>query len=337
MVHRCRWLDTVLIVVAVIAGGHGSGALVYSTPIVSGLYIPNAGADSITVYAPGASGNVAPLRTIRGALTGLITPYSVALDAAGNLYVTNGNGSSITVYPPGANGKVPPLRTIGGPLTGLRNPVGVALDAAGTLYVANNDGNTSSITVYAPAANGNVAPLRIISGPLTGLNSAQGVTLDTAGNLYVTNGSTHRGGPHSVIVYAPGASGNVAPLRTISGPLTGLNSVQGVALDVAGNIYVANSTTFDITVHTRGASGNVAPIRTIRGANTGLSAPPREPDPIGPVGVALDATGTLYTANWGANSINVYAPGATGNVAPLRIISGTSTGLDRPGSIFLRP
>lgn len=67
MVHRGRWLDTALIVVALIAGGHGAIALIYSTLIVSGLYVPNAGADSITVYAPGASGNVAPLRTIRGA------------------------------------------------------------------------------------------------------------------------------------------------------------------------------------------------------------------------------------------------------------------------------
>jgi sugar lactone lactonase YvrE len=300
------------------------------------LYVPNAGSDSITVYAPNAIGNVAPLRTISGALTRLEVPYALALDAAGNLYVANGNPSRITVYAPGANGNVAPLRTISGPLTKLSNPVGVALDAAGTLYVANNDGNTSSITVYAPGANGNVAPLRTISGPLTGLNSAQGITLDTAWNLYVTNGSTHRGGPHSVVVYARGAFGNAPPLRSISGPHTGLNSVQGVALDAAGHIYVANSSTFTITVHAPGASGNVAAVRTVRGPNTGLSAPPRGLDPIGPVGVALDAKGTLYTANWGANSINVYAPGATGNVVPLRIISGAKTKLAHPGSIFLR-
>lgn len=337
MVHKGRWLGKALIVLALMAGGHRADVLVNSSPLISGLYVANSRADSITVYTRGTSGDVPPLRTIRGPLTRLKTPYGVTLDVDGNLYVANGSASRITVYAPGANGDVAPLRIISGPATGLRNPISVALDAAGNLYVANNDGNTSTITVYAPGISGNAVPLRTISGPLTGLNSAQGVALDPTGNLYVANGSTHTGGPYSVIMYVPGTGGNVAPLRTIGGPLTGLNGVQKVALDATGNIYVANGRSFVITVYASGAKGNVAPVRTIRGVNTGLSAPPREPDPIGPVGVTLDAAGTLYVTNWGADRISVYAPGAAGNVVPLRIISGAKTGLSTPNDIFLRP
>ncbi len=62
----------------------------------------------------------------------------------------------------------------------------------------------------------------------------------------------------------------------------------------------------------------------------------QDQDPMGPVGVALDATGILYVANWGANSTNVYAPSASGNVAPLRTIRGALTGRNHPGLIFLR-
>lgn len=316
------------------AGGHGVAAPVYSVPVVSGLYVPNAGADSITVHAPRASGNVAPLRTISGDLTGLEVPYGVALDTAGNLYVTNGNPSIITVYAPGARGNVAPIRTIRGALTGLNNPIGLALDATGALYVANNDGNVSSITVYAPGASGNVAPLRTIMGPLTGLTSVHGVALDAGRKLYVTNGDTHRGGPHSIMVFAPGATGNVKPLRTIMGDLTRLSSPDGVALDVTGTLYVANFPAHSVTVYAPGATGNVSPLKTLRVQQPVLL----DLETAGnPVGLALDATGTLYVANLAAHSITVYAPGATGNMAPLRTISGGRTGLNRPGRIYLRP
>jgi len=74
-------------------------------------------------------------------------------------------------------------------------------------------------------------------------------------------------------VYPPGASGNVAPARTISGINTGLNSPAGIALDSAGNLYVTNNSGNSITVFAPGATGNVAPARTISGGSTGLSLP----------------------------------------------------------------
>ena len=81
----------------------------------------------------------------------------------------------------------------------------------------------------------------------------------------------NRNGAGSITVYAPDAIGNALPARTVSGPNTGLFVPCGVALDSAGNIYVANSDS--ITVYTPNASGNVAPVRTIRGNNTGLQGP----------------------------------------------------------------
>src|SRR5439155_1447555 len=133
---------------------------------ISGLYVANS--NSIAVYPPGASGNVAPARTISGTNTGLDFPFGVPLHSAGNPCITNANANSITVYPPGASGNVAPARTISGINTGLNSPAGIALDSAGNLYVTNNSGN--SITVFAPGATGNVAPARTISGGSTGLS-----------------------------------------------------------------------------------------------------------------------------------------------------------------------
>jgi len=60
-------------------------------------------------------------------------------------------------------------------------------------------------------------------------------------------------------VFAANASGNAAPLRTISGSATGLNVPSGIALDVSGNMYVANANGNSVTEYAAAAAGNVAP------------------------------------------------------------------------------
>ena len=100
-------------------------------------------------------------------------------------------------------------------------------------------------------------------------------------------------------MYAPGAVGNAAPIRTIAGEGTGLDHPVGVALDTAGNVYVSN--TYTVTVYAPGASGNVAPIRTIESSSQ-----------VG--GIALDTPGNLYVAS--RDVITVYAT-ANGNATPI--------------------
>jgi hypothetical protein len=66
-----------------------------------------------------------------------------------------------------------------------------------------------------------------------------------------------------VTVYPRTASGNVAPLRTITGAGTMLDGPRGVAVDVRNNeLIVANRAGFSITVYARTANGNAGPIRT---------------------------------------------------------------------------
>jgi hypothetical protein len=92
--------------------------------------------------------------------------------------------------------------------------------------------------------------------------------VDAAGNLYVANYSNH-----TITVFGPGASGNVAPIRTISGPMTGLSNPSGIALNPSGNLYVANDVVNSVVVFAPGAAGNVTPIRTLSGPSTGINRP----------------------------------------------------------------
>lgn len=73
------------------------------------LYVANHGNGSngtVTVYAPNANGNVAPVRTITGA--GVSNVGGIAIDKFDNLYVFSG---SISVFAPGADGNATPVRT----------------------------------------------------------------------------------------------------------------------------------------------------------------------------------------------------------------------------------
>jgi 6-phosphogluconolactonase (cycloisomerase 2 family) len=97
----------------------------------SNIYVANAtspsGNGSLTVYAAGANGDVAPTETIDGAKTELNLPGGIAVDSADNIYAANYTSSTITVYAAGSNGNVAPINTISGSETGLEGPRGILI------------------------------------------------------------------------------------------------------------------------------------------------------------------------------------------------------------------
>jgi len=149
--------------------------------------------------------------------------------------------------------------------------------------------------------------------------------------VYVTSTRPQR--VSSVTAYPITASGNVAPAFDIIGAATGLIDATGVAVDAAHNIYVSNivagsQTISDVRVFAAGSNGNVAPVQTISGVSTELEFA---------WGIAVDSGGNIYVANQALSgapaSVNVYAAGANGDVAPIRRIAGKNTGLQDPTAL----
>jgi hypothetical protein len=224
---------------------------------------------SITVYPLDGNGNIAPLRTLQGAATGLALPVGVFVDTVNDeLIVANGNDDSITVYPRTATGNVAPLRKLQGAATGLAGPLGVVVDAVHNELVVSNNGG-GSITVYARTADGNTAPVRTIQGVTTGLDSPQSVAVDlTHDELVVANFTSS-----SVTVYARAATGNAAPLRTLQGAVTGLENPRSAFLDAVNDELVVANLVNTVTVYPRTAAGNTPPLRTLAGlSNPGFAA-----------------------------------------------------------------
>src|SRR6185503_13120373 len=164
-------------------------------------------------------------------------------------------------------------------------PLGVAVDAVNNeLFVSNDDhgGVGYSITVYdltTLGTGGNVAPIRKIAGAATMLSGPAGIAV-IGSELFVVNyDGLGINGRASIAVFPRNANGNVAPVRTIQGPGTGLYLLQGIVSDGYGRIYVANSYFNQpslpgaVLVFNTADAGDVAPVLTLGGDVTLLCHP----------------------------------------------------------------
>ncbi len=228
---------------------------------------------SIRFYAPGASGNVAPIGAISCAGSG-DPPEQVAFDSQGNLYaefagLPRTGGSEIDIFTPSEqSGCITNNHVIFGSRTGGINAIGGITVARGTIYSAGGNGVLEFLTTD----NGNVAPRVNLGGPNSGLQIVNGLAVDNNGYLYVGNDTSNAA---EIRIFSPSAHGDVAPIAVISGNRTQLHYVVGVAVSRDGRIFVAgspnNTDPTEIVVFPRGAHGNVSPIQVISGSKTGLS------------------------------------------------------------------
>jgi hypothetical protein len=124
-------------------------------------------------------------------------------------------------------------------------------------------------------------------------------------------------GNSSVQSFALGATGNVAPLTSITS--SALDGTSAVAIGANGTVYVASSLSSSIAEFAYDATGNSTPIATITGGPLDY-----------PTAMTIDSSGKLYVADYLGNSIAVYAAGANGNATPVATISGANTGLTGP-------
>ena len=256
-------------------------------------------------------------------------PRDVALDPAGNLYIADSGNSRIRKVSPGgtistyAGSGSRGFSGDGGPAAAaqLNNPVGMALDPAGNLYIADITNNrirkvTSGGTISTYAGSGSFG-FSGDGGPATAaqLNVPVGVALDPAGNLYIADQGNSRirkvtpGG--TISTYAgtdtPGFSGDGGPATAAQ-----LNVPVGVAVDPAGNLYIADSGSSRI--RKVGPGGTISTYAGGGGGTPGFlgdGGPATAAYLNNPVGVTLDPAGNLYIADLGNARVRKVTPGGT--------------------------
>ena len=186
-----------------------------------------------------------------------------------------------------------------GALAQFNFPAGVAVDAAGNVYVADLDNQRirkiSAAGVVSTLAGSGTAGFLDATGTTAQFNFPSGVAVDAAGNVYVADGSNHRIRKVSAAgVVTTLAGSGTASLDDGSGATAQFISPAGVAVDAAGNIYVADRNNHRIRKIS--AAGIVS---TLAGSATAgfLDGSGASAQFNNPLGVAVDAAGNIYVAD----------------------------------------
>jgi hypothetical protein len=265
------------------------------------LYVGNAGANTVTVYAPWSA---SPILTIPA--TEITNPVAMTLDSMGNLYVANYDARSVAEFAPGSATAIHRV-------TGLDEPIALAVDASGNLFVSNygNEG----VDEFAPGDTR--TPSRILSRDTSpgGISSPVGLAVDTGGNLYVANWDAV-----GVSIFAPGSS--TAPVTSFT---TGISNPWALALDPAGNLYALNHSGEDVTVYAWPFSKQSTPFRIL--GSTDLTVQPEV--------IALDPFGNVYIGNESGGLVVEFAPnGSVVRTLPGGVIT-RAIAVDALGNLYI--
>jgi len=270
---------------------------------------------TITTIAGGGSGGDGPATA-----TLLILPAGVSVDASSNVYIADeGNDSICKVSPAGmlttlaGSSRSAGFSGDGGPAAGaqLNGPLAVFADSAGNVWIA--DTGNRRVRQVTPAGNistiaGN-GQFRYFGdgGPPSAaeLNKPSAVALDGSGNLYIVDHDNFRirridaKGTITTIagtgVYDYSGTGDGGPATAAK-----LGSVEGIAADRLGNVYFSQA-----NVIRRITPGGI--IATAAGNGTrgfgGDGGPATRAQLDIPHGLALDAAGNLYIADYFNNRV----------------------------------
>ena len=318
----------------------------------SGLVLENNGTDDLIVAA---SGQVTFSTAVPSG-----EPYDVTIktqpsNPVQNCLVSSGSGTVTTsaVTSVAVTCDTPQLSLIAGQIGGPGNldrsgraarfntPGGTAIDGAGNVYVADSFNNTIR-KITAAGVVTTVAGTAGIQGSTdaTGANARffqpGDVVSDGAGTLYVADTGNHTirqisaGGVVTTLAGLAGSSGSADG----SGSGARFNTPGGIAIDSAGNLYVAD--TLNNTIRKITSAGVVTTLAGVAGTNGSTDGPAATATFFQPAAVAVDASGHVFVADTFNFTVRMIAAGTVTTLAGVAVASGSVDGTGA-NARFLQP
>ena len=247
------------------------------------------------------------------------SPSGVAVDYLGNVYVADTlNHTLRKVTWQGVVSTLAGSTGTAGSVDGVGSAArfnrlqGLAIDGGNNLYVADTNNHAIRKVALSTGVVTTVAGLAGSSGSVDGSGSVarfsfpSGVAVDSAGTLYVADTENHTirtippSGLVSTLAGLAGSSGSADG----TGSAARFDSPTDVAVDLSGNVYVADTDNFTIRkiVSSTGAVSTVAGLAGTSGSTDGSGSAVRF---FGPTGIAVYPDTTLYVADTNNHTVRV--------------------------------
>jgi hypothetical protein len=265
------------------AAGFIGGGLSYPESLAIDLsgnvWSANEGNATVSEHTPGGT----PLSGSGYKLPGGLYPYDIAIDGSGNVFTANGNN---TVSKLSSTGSAQTLFTGGG----LDVPYAVAIDGSANVWIANADLQTQSNSISKFSNTGTPATATAYTGG--GLANPVALAVDAGGNIWAANFN------------AP----SISKMSSAGVPLSGRgyatpNETSALAVDGSNTVWTAN---LDGSISRFKNSGEAISPSTgyvSKGATSG-------------VGIAIDASGNVWTTDYYLNSVFEHIGAAGPTVVP---------------------
>ena len=235
-------------------------------------------------------------------------PVGMAVDASGNVYVADSSGQAVrkvthagTVSTLAGTPETEGRKLGFGSVDHFHDPLGIALDKDGNVFVA--DSNNFVIRKIAPdgsvtAVAGQPGTKGTTDGEAKSARFSfpSGVAFDGKGNLYVVDRVTVRRIDERGMVTTLAGSPDQEGSTDGTGSAALFRNPQAIAVDSAGNVYVADDGNKNIRKITAGGV-----VKTLRGVHDEFPF-------VRPVAIAVDNKGWIYVADQDAFNIVVGKP-----------------------------
>lgn len=316
---------------------------------VSNVYVSNTLSHTIRKINPaGVVSTLAGSATQSGSTDGMggtarfNGPQGIAADGGRNVYVADTNNHTIRkITPDGFVTTLAGWAHSTGSADGNNNaarfngPESVTVDSGGNVYVADSGNNTirkitpgGFVSTLSGLANTRGSTDGNVSAPR--FDHPKGVALDSAGNVYVadtTNNTIDKITPTGVVNSLAGSAGTIGDVDG-AGSAAQFNRPEGVAVDSAGNVYVADTGNFIIRKITpSGVVTTLAGDSHYIGSDDGVGRAARFHSP---AGVAVDNAGNVYVGDTGNHTIRKITP--NGTVTTLAGLADSPGKIDGTGS-----
>ena len=267
------------------------------------------------------------------------SPAAIAIDSAGVRYVADSAnhtirkiaaGGAVSTFAGGAG--VPGSTNATGTSARFNSPSGIAVDASGVVYVADTANHTirkitsaGVVTTFAGAVG--LTGYTDATGTTARFNAPVGLAVDSLGNVFVCDTGNHiirkitSAGVVTTVAGSPGLSGTT----NANGMSARFNAPQGIALDSAGNLYVADSGNH--AIRRIASNGDVTTFAGLPGTSGSTDATGSAARLNNPKGITLDTAGVIHVADTGNHTIRkITSAGSVTTVAGLAGTSGTANG-----------